>query len=185
METLRVKDVMTRKVITASMDSSVKKVASLMTKHKIGGVIIVNREGKPVGIITERDIVEKVVSKGRSSARTKAKEIMSSPLHTIEPNKTLLEAMKSMRNFGIRRLPVMEKGKLKGIVTSRDILRVAPSLIEVLMETVSVAPTLSPSSTIAGYCEICGEWSDSLREYKGMYVCPRCLEEAGEELETA
>ena len=85
--------------------------------------MVTNKEGQPLGIITERDLVIRVLSKNLKPDAVKAREIMTSPLVTIEPEATINEAAKRMSRIDIRRLGVLYKGNLVGIISSKDILR--------------------------------------------------------------
>ena len=86
-------------------------------------------EGKPAGIITERDIALKVLLKNRRASEVKAKEIMSSPLVTIEPEASVEEACKLAARKRIKRLSVVENGVLIGIVSIRDLLTRKPEYV--------------------------------------------------------
>ncbi len=121
MEEKKVADFMVRNVITVTKDETLKEAAVKMRKHRVGSLVVVEGE-TPIGIITERDIVYKLVAEGKSF-ETKVGEIMSRDLKTITKDKTLKEAAKIMAAHGIRRLPVVEKGKLVGIITMDDIMR--------------------------------------------------------------
>ena len=172
-----VKDVMSSPAITVFEDETVYKVAQLMDRHNIGCVIVSTREEKPIGIITEKDIVVRVVAKDLQPSKITAKEIMTSPLITIDPDETINEAARRMSRLNIRRLGVMYKGSLVGIISSKDILNVTPELIEIMQERArieegSLEDLESPPS--AGYCDNCGSWSDDLREVEGNFLCEEC-----------
>ena len=92
-----------------------------MVKHKIGSIVAVEK-GKPVGILTERDISIKV-AKAQSLRGLMVKRIMSKPLITVGPSMDIWDAVERMLRKDIRRLPVIIEGKLIGMVTERDILR--------------------------------------------------------------
>lgn len=115
-----VKRYMSRKVPTIEEHASVTEAAKVMTKSG-KGYIIVLREGKPSGIVTEHDFVAKVVAGGKDPANVSVVEIMSSPLITIDPDEDLLKASALMRKHKIRRLPVMKGGVIYGVITARDI----------------------------------------------------------------
>ncbi|MDI6884930.1 MAG: CBS domain-containing protein [archaeon] len=123
--TLEVRDVMTYPAITEDEDASVAKISKDMKLSGIGSVII-TKEDKPVGIVTDRDIVIKVIMKDRKPNKVKAKEIMSSPLMTIESDASLRSACKLLVEKGIRRLPVIEEGELVGIISLRNIVTGEP-----------------------------------------------------------
>ncbi|RJS93911.1 CBS domain-containing protein [Candidatus Bathyarchaeota archaeon] len=175
-----VKDVMSSPVITATEDTPLNEVAMLMRKHDIGCVIVNDKNGKPVGIITERDIVERVVAENIKPGEIRAKEIMSRPLVTIDSERTINDAAREMSRLNIRRLAVMYKGELAGIISSKDILAVTPELIEIIQEKTRIENQniMEESGQVssAGYCDNCGEWSDDLREVEGSFLCEECRE---------
>ena len=120
-----VESVMRVSPVEALLTDTVSKISEMLLSNDIGSIVVV-ADSKPVGIITERDIMEKVVRAGRDPNKTTAKEIMTSPIVAIEHNKSVSEALKLMREKGIRRLAVTQNGKLVGIVTERRLLSVAP-----------------------------------------------------------
>lgn len=187
METeLRVRDAMTRKVETVSKDALVGEAAQKMAEKNIGCVVVVDK-GKPVGILTERDILVNVVAKNKLANEVHVGEIMSSPLLTVTPNTSIIEAGKLMAKHNIRRLPVIEKEKLVGIITNKDILAVSPSTIEILKELCEINAKVETPPTIEvpeyGTCEICGDYMVRLYEVDGKFVCEKCREDllGGEE----
>jgi len=113
--------IMSKTVITGSPDSSLSELCSLMKDNYIGSVVIVEKE-KPVGIVTERDVVEAVAEYG-NVGHIHADELMESPVLTKGPDTEIQETMDFMKNNRIRRLPVTVEGDLAGIVTYGDILR--------------------------------------------------------------
>jgi len=117
-----VRSVMTQLVITTKTDSSVREAAELMRKKNVGS-IVVTYEGKPVGIVTERDMVERVVARGLDASKVQMKEIMSKSLITTTGEMPIIEAIRMMQKKKIRRLLIMENKKLIGIITQRDLLR--------------------------------------------------------------
>lgn len=117
-----VADIMSSPVITVEGEVNVRDAALLMTDKRIGSIIVTER-GRPVGMVTERDMIERVVSPCRDPCETKMKEIMSSPLITTGSDVPILDAMRQMRKQGISRLVVMDDDRLVGIVSERDIVR--------------------------------------------------------------
>ena len=117
-----VKNVMAKTVITIDEDSSVHEAAKIMSE-KLIGCIVVTDEDKPMGIATERDILQRVVAKGLDASKVKMKDIMSKPLITVSGDTLIINATRIMQKSKVRRLLVMEKGKIVGIITERDLLR--------------------------------------------------------------
>ena len=176
-----VKDVMSSPVVTLNEDATSNKVANLMDENKLGCLIVTNKTGKPVGIITERDLVTRVLSKNLKPDAVKAKEIMTSPLVTIEPETTISEAARRMSRLNIRRLGVIYKGNLVGIVSSKDILGVMPELIEIIQERTRIEDAAEVEERVeaeerplSGYCDRCGVFSENLKDVNGQNLCEDC-----------
>jgi len=119
--TVAVESIMRAPPVEALFSDNVLSVVNKMVAHKIGAVIIASG-GRPVGIITERDILERIVNARKDPDKTKVSEIMSKPIITIEYNEPISKALKLMREKDIRRLAVTRGGNLIGIVTERRIL---------------------------------------------------------------
>ncbi len=117
-----VRGVMSKPVITVGIDSSILEAANLMAEKNVGSLVVFYR-GEPVGIVTERDVLEKIVAKGLDGSKVQVKEIMSRSLISANGDTPIIEAIRMMQKKKIRRLLVMEKRKLIGIVTQRDLLR--------------------------------------------------------------
>jgi CBS domain-containing protein len=128
---LLVRDVMSKNVKTVRPNSTINEVVRKMNKFEIGSIIVADSE-KPVGIITERDILRRVLEVTVAAEAMKAKEIMSSPILTIDSQATTEEAATLMNSKRIKKIPVLEDGKLIGIVTSTDIVRNEPRMVETL-----------------------------------------------------
>ncbi|MDI6811727.1 MAG: CBS domain-containing protein [archaeon] len=127
----KVREIMSRPIITEDEYVSVTEVVKDMAELSIGSVVITSG-GKPAGIITGRNIVLKVLLENKRANEVKAKEIMSSPLITIEPDAPLEKACELMAEKGIRRLPVIEDDKLVGIISVRNILTLKPEYVKTL-----------------------------------------------------
>ena len=130
-EEILVEEIMSTPPITVSPDSSASEVAKIMTEKKIGCVVVVENN-RVVGIVTRRDLVEKILAKEKNPSKTKVREIMSSPVIYVEPKAPILEVAKIMSKHDIRHVPVLDSKGLVGVITDKDILSVAPDLIEVL-----------------------------------------------------
>ncbi|KYH37928.1 MAG: hypothetical protein AYL28_004840 [Candidatus Bathyarchaeota archaeon B23] len=114
-------DIMSSPVVTVDAEIIVRDAALLMRERDIGSVLVVER-GRPAGIVTERDLLERVVAPCRDPCEVRVREIMSTPLITIEREASILDAMRKMRVRGIRRLIVVEDEEVVGVVSSRDIM---------------------------------------------------------------
>ena len=130
---LEVEDVMVKEVITIDENSTVKEAVEVMNKFGIGCLIAV-RKGKAMGIITERDLLKRVVAEAKDANKTKVKDVMSSPLIVVEPDMGLEEAVKLMFQMKIKKLPVVDGKRLIGLVTLTDIARFQPQMIRILKQ---------------------------------------------------
>lgn len=119
---LQVKDVMVKNLITVEAEDTVKKAVELMDKHDIGCLVVIDY-GNPVGIVTERDMLKKVVVERKDPGRTKVGNIMSAPLVTSHPQAEIRDAVRLMNERRIKKLPVIEDGNLIGLVSLTDVMR--------------------------------------------------------------
>lgn len=188
METdISVSDVMSRKLITADVSETAETIGGKMTAARTGCVIVI-REAQPVGIVTERDMVVKVISKNLQPSTVKAEALMSTPLITISPEKSTELASREMVRHKIRRLPVVQGKKLIGIVTDSDLLSISSELSEILKDLIRQnnpqgdfsadrMDVVTPGSFRQGICEVCQNFKESLINIDGTYVCSRCRDE--------
>ncbi len=179
-----VKDIMTVNVVTMPLEASVLEVAKSMSDMDISSVIITD-EDRPLGIITEEDIVRRVIVQERDPKTTQASEIMSTPIIHVEPSTPLTDAMRVMAKSSIRRVAVLKNNSLAGIITSRDILRWSPELIDVLSESLRLKSDEAAQNKVeededliayGGECDNCGEYSGDLVLENGEYLCESCRE---------
>ena len=119
---LKVKDVMVTNIITIEAEANARKAAELMNRHDIGCIIVVNKD-KPIGIVTERDMLKRVVLQLRDPRRLRVSHIMSKPLITTSPETELRDAVNLMNERRIKKLPVVEDGYLVGLLSITDIVR--------------------------------------------------------------
>ncbi|MCS7094030.1 MAG: CBS domain-containing protein [Candidatus Aenigmarchaeota archaeon] len=178
---LLVKDLMSKKVNVIGENSTVFSAAKLMAKTRRGYVVVV-KKGKPVGILTDSDIIEKIVSKDKNSKNIKVKEVMSSPVIVTYPTTEISEASRIMRKNLIKRLPVIQPntGKLIGILTETDIAKSTPEFLTILEERVEAKKEgYEPeriSGVASGICEECGNYSETLYYVNGEWLCSSCKE---------
>ncbi|MGB9815540.1 MAG: CBS domain-containing protein [Thermoplasmata archaeon] len=136
MRVLKVKDAMSNNFIVLDEKTIIQDaIKGMMEKNKYA--IIVTSDGKPKGIVTERDFTVKVLSRNMDPGKGVLGDIMSSPLITTKPDETLENAAKLMANKKIRKLPVMDDDNIVGIITEDDIIRISPDLISLAFQTVT------------------------------------------------
>ncbi len=167
---------MSPNVLTALRSTNVAKAAKRMAEVDVGSIVVVE-DKKPVGILTERDVLMKVVAEDVKASTVRVGKIMSAPIITISPDKDIVEAARIMAKNKIRRIPVVEAGKLVGIITSSDITTVSPELAETMDHPEPSAAQIERAQTGSvdeSVCEVCGEVRTDLYEVNGMWVCENC-----------
>ncbi|MBN2518070.1 MAG: CBS domain-containing protein [Candidatus Altiarchaeota archaeon] len=183
METgIKVGDVMGKGVITAGPDDTVTKVCETMARYDLSGITIMER-GKVVGVFTQGDLVNLVAS-GENPGVVKVKEIMGKEVVNIGPDSDISEAAKLMVKKKVKRLPVLRDGHLVGILTQTDIVRISPSVYDLIYEKAKTeeGPLLESETGMTGECEECGNHSETLRNVNGTLVCEECYEDIEEKL---
>lgn len=172
---VKVHDVMTPKPVTVTPETKLIECAKKMKEHEVGSLLV--KDGKMVvGIITEDDMVRKVMARDMNTKEVPVKNLMTKNLITIEPEADIYDAIKKMGEHGIKQLPVTDEGKLMGILTWKDVLTVQPQLLDVFLEKSQVGEEAIEEERMRGRCEICGCVKE-LREVSGQLVCADCEEE--------
>lgn len=119
---MEIRKIMVKKVKTVPMDTSVQKAVEIMNKNRIN-CLVVTYDKRVAGILTERDLLERVLEKGKDPKETKVSEIMTRQVLVGKPTMDLVEASNFMFEKNVKKLPIMEKNRLVGIVTLTDIAR--------------------------------------------------------------
>ena len=176
--TILVKEVMSKPALTIDVNKTVRQAARLMTKHR-KGYLIVTKKGKAIGILSDGDILRFIATGRKSPSRVKVGKIMSSPLVVASPEETIFSAVEKMKKNNIKRLPVVDKGKILGVISMTDVARASPEMMDLLEYRLLMKkrPIVLKEKTTVGFCENCGNYSERLREKNGMWVCEDCYEE--------
>lgn len=178
----KVGDIMTQSPVTISPEATAKDCAMKMVEAKVES-LVVKKGTELVGIITDIDLVERVVAKGLDTDNTKVKDIMVTDLITINPEKDIYEGIDLMRKHDIRQLPVVsptDKKILLGYVTMKDILKIEPSLFDMIAQGFDLKGEnlkLSKAGSGEGICQTCGNFSDALTSVDSVLQCEHCREE--------
>lgn len=136
--TVKVKDVMDKNVVTIESSSMTSQAIEKMINVGVWSMIV-EREGLPVGVVTDRDILRRCAATGRYPDRVKVEEVMSSPILTINPNVPVGDAMRTLLDKGVRRLYIVEEGKIIGRVTQTGLFK---NMLEVMMSLASLSHQL-------------------------------------------
>ncbi|MFW6173907.1 MAG: cyclic nucleotide-binding/CBS domain-containing protein [Elusimicrobiota bacterium] len=173
-----VKEAMKSNPVIVNLKVTVLEAARLMKEKKIGNVLVVEKN-HPIGILTESDILKKVVAEGKDAKEILVEKVMSSPIIVTDPYITVEEAMKTMGKCNIRRLPVVENGKLIGIITHKDISRISPILNEIAREWYAISKKDESHlrrQVFSGKCEDCNTLSPNLKSVDGRLLCEDCID---------
>lgn len=177
---IKVGDLMTRNFTFVTPGTSLKECTKVMTKNHVGSLLIKDGE-KLKGILTEKDIVWAVAKKSSQNFdEIRAKDIMKKKVITIKPGADITQAMKKFKSKKVRRLPVIEKKKLIGIITANDIIKIDPELFQAIAETIKIREEKSKikrhgikAKRKYGTCEECGEF-EIIYEDGTQWLCDKC-----------
>lgn len=176
-----VKDIMTTTVATIEETKTAKEAGEIMKSTQRGALIVISNH-RPIGIVTDSDIIKKVVAKDEKPSKIKIKELMSKPLVTSKPNETITEAARKLKVNGLKRLPVVEGDNIVGVISVTDIARTSPEMLELLEQKIEMGdeePKIKERET-SGICESCNNYSTELKNTSGQWLCEDCLEEVEE-----
>lgn len=173
---------MTLRIVSIKPESSLYECVKLMAKERINSLLI-TKERRLVGILTSRDIFLAISKKPNIGLKkTKAIEIASKKLAVIKPSADISQALNKMRVLHFRRLPVVSKGKLLGMITLKDILLIEPQMYEEMKDIMDVKESNRKEQQVLsdwpleGICENCGALSELLK-VEGQILCADCRDE--------
>ncbi len=168
---MQVMDAMTKAPVVVQVNTSLGDCAKLMLKEKVGS-LIVKENTLLKGIVTEKDFVQKAFLKNMDPKKTTVDKIMSKIIITIEPEADIMDAVKLMTKYEIRRLPVVDKeNKMVGLITMNDVLRLQPQLFELILDKSRLFS--SRKSFIDSTCAECEGYS-LVRSVNGRFLCQEC-----------
>lgn len=124
-------DIMSSPVVAVDVNATLEEASKVMVSRVIGSVLV--SDGGFVGIITKMDVV-RLVATGKNPKEVKAKDVMSSPLKKVNASSPVMDVAKVMRKEGIHRVVVMDKGNVVGIISDKDIVGVAPEIVDITCE---------------------------------------------------
>ena len=143
---IKIKDIMVRDVITVAPQESVKKAAEIMNKNEIGCLIVVE-DGKPVGIVTERDMLNRVLLSKKELEKIEVRDVMTKSIVSGKPDMEIISALRLMFKHGVKKLPIVDKSHLVGLVTLTDLAYSRGVLIE-MSEIIKKMRTAPPERMV-------------------------------------
>jgi CBS domain-containing protein len=176
---VKVRELMSEAPVSMDSEDTVIEAARLMDEKKISSVLV-KRQGELVGIITDRDIITRILAKRLGAVKVRVSEVMSSPLITVEEDASVEEAAKKMAEHGIRRLVVERSHQKVGIISESDMIRVDSELHFLIREKSKLEAIMTANNpqtiTFAGFCEECGNYSARLRKVDGQWLDEDCAD---------
>ncbi len=183
MKRIAVGDIMTRNLITVSPQTNLSESAKKMVKNRVNTLLVIEKNHL-IGIITARDILWTITKKPNLNLKEiRAIDIATRKVAVIKPSADISQALRKMKAYNFRRLPVISKGELIGVITIKDILRIEPELykeitdiMEIKEEDRKIKDAVGTSYPAEGLCDNCGAFAPLLRVYDQL-LCPDCREE--------
>ena len=168
---INVSDAMTKKPVAVSQNTSIKECAKIMEEKDVSSLAI--KEGtKIVGMVTEKDIVRRSIAREKNTDGP-VKEIMSREIVRIGPEEDIYDALLLMNQTDIRRLPVVSKNELVGLLTDKDILKIQPSLFEIVVNKIQVKEE-KEKLALYGICSRCSSEGPVFISNKTI-LCGSCI----------
>lgn len=175
----KVYETMTIKPVSVSEEETVMTAARIMNENKVASLVI-KKGDELAGLLTEKNIVRRLVAANFDANNTKISEVMSRDVLTIHSTAELIDAVTRMNKSNQRQLPVVDNGKLVGLLTMKDILRVQPHLFGLMYENMKVKEEsrkpLYESSEAEGICDSCGNYTFNLNDSDDQSICSDCKE---------
>lgn len=181
---VKVGDIMTRNFVSAKPEIIVLDAINLMVKNRVGSVVLIE-DGELKGILTEKDIMWTLSKKHMKVdlSEVKAGEVCTRKITTIRPSADIYDALKLMKKAKFRRLPVVVKKRVIGLLTLKDILRIEPDLFDIAHENYIIKEESEKlkrkergENYEEGACEKCGSFDILITNNSGELLCSSCLE---------
>lgn len=180
-----VKEIMSKPAVIIDYNKTAKEAGQLMRKKRIG-FLVATKRNKAVGIISDADLINKIIVGGKSPQRAKIKDLMSTPMIALSPEEDVMEAVRKIKKNNIHRMPVVDKGKVVGVLSLTDIARSSPEMHYLLeyRQEMKKHPIAIIEEETSGICESCDNYSEHLRKaIDGRWMCDMCRDEFVEEEE--
>ena len=177
-----VKEIMSKPVYTIDQNKSAAAAGKLLRKIR-RGFLVVTLKHKPVGVLSDSDLIKRVVAANKKPSQIKIRDIMTTRFVTIDSNADVMEAVRKMRKGKVHRLPVVENSKVMGIISLTDVAKTSPEMLEVLSMRAEMKeePLETQEEHTSGMCDNCDNFSVDLKSVGGRWLCETCREESEEE----
>ena len=174
-----VKEVMSKPAVVVDANKTAKVAGELMRKTRKGFLVVVQK-GNPAGTLSDSDLIGRVVAKAKDASKLRVRNLMSRPIISVGPAEDVMEAVRKMRKSNIHRLPVIDKGKVCGVISLTDIARSSPDMAYILeyRREMKKQPFDIHGQVTSGVCESCGNFSEHLEQTaESGWICETCRDE--------
>ncbi len=169
----KVCDAMTKKPVVVSLNSTIEECAKVMDEENVGS-LLVKKDKELSGIITDQDVVRKIIAKGIDPKMAKVHEHMSTKLTTVSPEEDIFDALKLMTETNVKQLPVLDGKNMVGLLTQKDILKIEPELFDLLADKLEIKEEEHKPTSNEGICGSCGNYSKKLVSRNDILMCREC-----------
>jgi len=171
---LEVRNIMISPIPTVKRNTKVYDAAKIIVEEKLPALIVIDEKNNLIGYIDAIDVLKKFLN---NSGEDYINDILKIPLPVVKANEKIINVM---RIFTLRKVPIVAviyKRKFAGFVSTREMLRILPEIIEsiIVKQKFEEKPVFKVKASLMGYCDRCGAWSDKLIEVDGNYYCPDCV----------
>ena len=174
-----INEVMSKPAVMIDAGKTAKVAGELMRKMR-KGFLVVMQKGSPIGTLSDSDLIGRIVAKAKDASKVKVRELMSRPIISVSSSEDVMEAVKKMRKSNIHRLPVVDGGKVVGVISLTDIARSSPDMAYILeyRREMKKHPFDISGQVTSGVCESCGNFSDNLSQTADEgWICETCRDE--------
>ena len=173
---ITVREIMNSPPVSVSLENTLLDVANTMEENNAWSILVVDKQNKPMGVITAETLVKEVICNNLDPTKTKVREVLYDPFVTVKADTRVRDLVRLLSRKKTKLIGVTYKGKLVGTVELNDIMRIIPDIIESYIDKLSFErePTIKVDSYVMGYCDRCGVWSERLIHVDGNYYCPDC-----------
>lgn len=173
-----VKDIMSKPVYKIDESKTVKDAAEIIKRTRRGFLVVV-KGNKPVGVLSDSDIIRKVVSENKVPSKIKIKDVMTKYFVSIDSSEDLLSAVRKMKRGNVHRLPVIDSGKIVGVISLTDVARTSPEMLDLLEHRLKMKeePYEMQEEHTSGICDSCDNYSSDLKLVDDQWLCEDCRED--------
>lgn len=178
-----VKEIMAKPVYAIDIDKTALDAGKFMRKIRRGFLVVVKNK-KAVGVISDSDLITEVVTKNLKADKVPIKQFMTEPVISVRPEEDILSAVRKMKRSNIHRLPVIDKGKVIGVISLTDIAKTSPEMLDLLEYRLKMKemPFEIKEEATSGICDNCDNYSVDLRKVDEQWLCEDCREELNSEV---